>query len=357
MSNISILVRPDGKYEAINRNGDIATADSLLGDWEVRSTRLWWNVDGMPSDRVEDPVIWYSDGLYHCVANKWDAKQAYYLTSEDGLTGWVRHSGIAYSPKTPFLQYEDGTVNNWTKLERPNVYIEDGSLKAVTFAVIDVEKEEDFGNDEHGSKIIVVPFDGTNLAEFARNDVYVDPLTQRPGLEPSADTTIQSWKTEASKNYGAEEFLQIQRNAEQGIFGEGEKQQDGYDCKIAFLKYDLSEFESEADINDAWLSVVYQSKEAGDAAEDEIMVVTQNGVVSRIKADCISRQGRPATGVKIQNLSDGDMVCTINKIVNTDSDEDTAGAESTAQADATPVDNSIQQSMLDINTEENNEEE
>ena len=54
---------------------------------------------------------------------------------------------------------------------------------------------------------------------------------------------------------------------------------------------------------------------------NEIMVVTQNGVVSRIKADCISRQGRPATGVKIQNLMDGDAVCTINKIVDPDTDE------------------------------------
>ena len=54
---------------------------------------------------------------------------------------------------------------------------------------------------------------------------------------------------------------------------------------------------------------------------NEIMVVTQNGVVSRIKADCISRQGRPATGVKIQNLMDGDSVCTINKIVDPDTDE------------------------------------
>ncbi len=55
--------------------------------------------------------------------------------------------------------------------------------------------------------------------------------------------------------------------------------------------------------------------------DNEIMVVTQNGVVSRIKADCISRQGRPATGVKIQNLMDGDSVCTINKIVDPDTDE------------------------------------
>ena len=88
--------------------------------------------------------------------------------------------------------------------------------------------------------------------------------------------------------------------------------------------------------------------------KDEIMVVTQNGVVSRIKADCISRQGRPATGVKIQNLTDGDSVCTINKIVDPDSDEnETIEATTTVDSD---VQNTVQQSMLDMPTEETSEE-
>ena len=89
---------------------------------------------------------------------------------------------------------------------------------------------------------------------------------------------------------------------------------------------------------------------------DEIMVVTQNGVVSRIKADCISRQGRPATGVRIQNLSEGDMVCTINKIVDPDSDDDDKQECNTSQTEI--PDNSIQQSMLDgINKESNDSDE
>ena len=51
------------------------------------------------------------------------------------------------------------------------------------------------------------------------------------------------------------------------------------------------------------------------------MVVTSNGVVTRIKAGDISRQGRPATGVKIQNLQDNDTVMTVNKIAVTDEDD------------------------------------
>ena len=56
--------------------------------------------------------------------------------------------------------------------------------------------------------------------------------------------------------------------------------------------------------------------------EDEIMVVTANGVVTRICASDISRQGRPATGVKVQTLDGEDCVVSVNKIINTDEDEE-----------------------------------
>ena len=54
---------------------------------------------------------------------------------------------------------------------------------------------------------------------------------------------------------------------------------------------------------------------------DDIMVVTANGIVTRVSAADISRQGRPATGVKVQNLVDGDTVVSVNKIINPDEDE------------------------------------
>lgn len=56
--------------------------------------------------------------------------------------------------------------------------------------------------------------------------------------------------------------------------------------------------------------------------KDEIMIVTDNGIVTRIKAGDISRQGRPATGVKAQNLTGDDMVMSVNKIINPDEDDE-----------------------------------
>ncbi len=54
---------------------------------------------------------------------------------------------------------------------------------------------------------------------------------------------------------------------------------------------------------------------------DEIMVVTANGVVTRVSASDISRQGRPATGVRVQTLDGDDTVVSVNKVINTDESE------------------------------------
>ena len=277
LSNISIMVRPDGKYEATNRNGDIAIADSLAGTWDVKLNGLWWQVPGMSTENIEDPVIWYSDGLYHIVVNKWDARMAYYLTSKDGITNWKRHPGTAYTPDADYLRYTDGTVNNWTKIERPNIYVEDGKIKAMTFAVIDVQKESDFGNDQHGSKVIVVPFSSEKLTAFSQQP---DPLENRGGIQPVEDTNSQSWEDEVSKNYGAEHYIQLQKDPNHasygnGYLGEGVRPVNSYDNKIGYLKFDISEYQlmAESDVERAYLSLVYISKPAGSAQDGQVQVV------------------------------------------------------------------------------------
>lgn len=278
LSNISIMVRPDGKYEATNRNGDIAIADSVAGTWDVKVNGLWWKIDNMNPEQVEDPVIWYSDGLYHIVVNKWDARMAYYMTSEDGINNWTRRPGTAYTPIADFLRYEDGTINNWAKIERPNIYVEDGKIAAMTFAVIDVQKESDHGNDQHGSKVIVVPFSSEKLTEL---DAQPSPIESRTGILSTADAAAQSYGSEDGKNYGAEEFLQIQKSPDylsrrMGRFGEGRnKPYNEYDNKIGYIKYDLSEYQMAEDeeIENAYLSLVYLEKVTGDAESTKIEAV------------------------------------------------------------------------------------
>jgi len=77
---------------------------------------------------------------------------------------------------------------------------------------------------------------------------------------------------------------------------------------------------------------------------DDIMLVTANGVVTRINAGSISQQGRPATGVRAQNLNDGDNVVSVNKILNPDENEAFKSQISETQ---TPADEVQQTSLLD----------
>ncbi len=75
---------------------------------------------------------------------------------------------------------------------------------------------------------------------------------------------------------------------------------------------------------------------------DDIMMVTANGVVTRMNAGAITRQGRPATGVRAQNLMENDAVVSVNKILNPEDDEKFIAAVETPQAD-TPI---VQQTSL-----------
>lgn len=85
---------------------------------------------------------------------------------------------------------------------------------------------------------------------------------------------------------------------------------------------------------------------------DDIMMVTANGVVTRLNAGSISRQGRPATGVRAQNLMDNDAVMSVNKILNPDEDE--AIKKDVAALDEQENQSNISQTSL---LDENNSEE
>ena len=81
---------------------------------------------------------------------------------------------------------------------------------------------------------------------------------------------------------------------------------------------------------------------------DDIMLVTANGVVTRMNAGSISRQGRPATGVRAQNLMEGDNVVSVNKILNPEEDEKYAKADNEPSIKEPQVE---QASLLDTNPE------
>lgn len=164
MSNVWVLLRPDGDFMIVARSGVIwISKTGILGPYTVQGPSVYSTIPEMKALRtLEDPVLWHSGGLYHIVVNDWNPRKAYHITSVDGIKDWT-FRGLAYDPTTNFLRYTDGTVNHWDKIERPGVVLENGHVTHFTFAVLDVPKDEERGNDTHGSKIIVVPFDGAAL--------------------------------------------------------------------------------------------------------------------------------------------------------------------------------------------------
>jgi hypothetical protein len=166
MSNVCPMVRPDGDFEIIARSGAIwISKTGILGPYTVQGPPIYTTIPELAvrkPEYLEDPAIWFSGGLFHIIVNDWNDRKAFHLTSVDGIRDWT-FRGLAYDPRRDFVRYTDGTVNHWNKMERPSVLLENGHVVAVTLAVIDVPKDDEKGNDGHGSKVIVIPFDGAAL--------------------------------------------------------------------------------------------------------------------------------------------------------------------------------------------------
>lgn len=164
LANLSIMVRPDGDYMIVARSGAVwISKNGILGPYTIQGPSVFSTVPEMRGfTTLEDPVVWFSGGYYHIVVNDWRPRKAYHLTSKDGINDWRFH-GLAYDPTVAFLRHTDGTVNLWHKIERPGVVIQDGHVTHFTFSVLDVEKNLERGDDNHSSKVIVVPFDGAAL--------------------------------------------------------------------------------------------------------------------------------------------------------------------------------------------------
>jgi hypothetical protein len=129
-SNCSIIVRPDGDYEIVPRNGQVYISkkeDGILGPYTSQGPSVFPR--GIPN--LEDPALFYAAGMYHITVNSWSTRKAYHLTSADGIHNWVNR-GSAYTPTVDFVKYTDGTLNHWDKAERPGVYIENGHVAVMT---------------------------------------------------------------------------------------------------------------------------------------------------------------------------------------------------------------------------------
>jgi MYXO-CTERM domain-containing protein len=186
-SNISFVERHDGKFEIVERNGTIAISTTLCGNYVKQTPTCTYtqnNSDAQGNPVVgsvyakrtsipgvsnptniwqEDPHIWRSGGIYHVIYSGSGDRVGWHVYSPDGLTGW-KDNGYAWSPRDyqKIFCYEGSTTcTAWYKMERPGVVLENGHPMYITWAVADVDKDNSIpAGSNHGTKVIVVPFDG-----------------------------------------------------------------------------------------------------------------------------------------------------------------------------------------------------
>jgi hypothetical protein len=179
-SNISLFPRHDGKFQITERHGTIAIADTLCGAYKKQKPTCAYTQTSDAADSVypkrtstpgvsnpgytwqEDPHIWRSGGTYHIIYSGSGDRVGWHVYSPDGLS-W-KDNGYAWSPRDyqKIFCYEGSTTcNAWYKMERPSVVLQDGHPTHITWAVSDVDKDNQVTpGTNHGTKVVVVPFDG-----------------------------------------------------------------------------------------------------------------------------------------------------------------------------------------------------
>ncbi|MGC6505422.1 MAG: sulfatase-like hydrolase/transferase, partial [Coraliomargaritaceae bacterium] len=134
----------DGKWDACM----IAhRAEQINGPYEVLGTgrnRLPHNSE------LEDPTIWWANEQYNLICTDWEGKVTgiqkplVYYTSKDGVD-YELYSKIPLWSQEEALKMEDGTELQVSRIERPQVYInEEGALTALLVAVGVEERSHDF---------------------------------------------------------------------------------------------------------------------------------------------------------------------------------------------------------------------
>ena len=79
MSNVSIMVRPDGAFEIVPRSGRIwISKTGILGPYTVQGPPIYTTIPELAvrkPEYLEDPAIWFSGGLFHIIVNDWNDRR------------------------------------------------------------------------------------------------------------------------------------------------------------------------------------------------------------------------------------------------------------------------------------------
>jgi len=207
LSNLTFARREDGSFLMVCRGGGVWFSKTGISPYhQVTDQRVYPPVKGA----FEDPVAWRTNIQYHLIVNDWRGRIAYYLRSKDGIN-WKIEPGTAYRPG--IAVYDDGTKVDWYKYERPKVLQDEhGRATQMHFAVIDVVKREDKGNDDHSSKHICIPLTvGRLLTILDKQRINANTKTIRVKIASEKDFNPHTQIDVDSLRFGAPEEVNFGR--------------------------------------------------------------------------------------------------------------------------------------------------
>ncbi|TWT78850.1 Amylopullulanase precursor [Planctomycetes bacterium CA13] len=211
--NLSGVQCGDGSILMVTKAGAMMRSENgLLGPYKVLTNTVDENAtipEQYRKSNYEDPALWYDGVQYHMLINAFLDYRAIYLRSPDGVN-WKYEDGLAYTPTCTV--YEDGTRTFWYKVERPNVLQDEhGRATHLSLAAIDVKKADDYGNDNHSAKHLVIPLvvyrrvSMLNTTPVKQNTLQIKVLIHsEDGFNASQDLDLDSLRLGASEavNYG-----------------------------------------------------------------------------------------------------------------------------------------------------------
>ena len=129
-------------------------ADSLFGDYQPSFGLR----NSLPNGyELEDPCLWYAGGQYNMLVNDW--KEASYMPGHPTLYYYSKdgkkfhlYSDEPVFPSSNEIQFSDGSVETFLRMERPNIYVnEDGEVEAFMSTAVK--------NYQTEARIVVWPVD------------------------------------------------------------------------------------------------------------------------------------------------------------------------------------------------------
>lgn len=118
----------------------VAKAPHYLGPYKRVNGGEKIKIHGAENAHVEDPYTWQADGYYHMLAKVFsksftgESGAGFYAYSKDGIQWLLPDHPKAYSR---MVLFSDGQRKHQTKLERPQVLVQDGKPTHIFFATAD----------------------------------------------------------------------------------------------------------------------------------------------------------------------------------------------------------------------------